>query len=105
MLQEAEESESMTVMKTTTSASDGVGVGNDVVPVIFSDEDGSSAHKNFETSSTGGGTTFVSKSDTTVTTIKPTMMFTTMYSNLTVPQEISHSTSAMNFMADIESWD
>ena len=103
MLQEAEESESMTVMKTTTSASDGVGVGNDVVPVIFSDEDGSSAHNSFETSSTG--TTFVSKSDTTVTTIKPTMMFTTMYSNLTVPQEISHSTSAMNFMADIESWD
>jgi hypothetical protein len=97
MLQEAEESESMTVMKTTTSA---VGVGNDVVPIIFSDEDGGSAHNNFETSST-----FVSKSDTTVTTINPTMMFTTMYSNLSVPQEISHSTSAMNFMADIESWD
>ena len=99
----------------------GVGGGNVVVP-IFSDEDGSSTH-NCETISTeegeeevmGGGTTsLVTKSSTNIddtttntttdtTTIEPTMMFTTMYSNLSVPQEISHSTSAMNFMADIES--
>lgn len=106
MLQEAEGSESMTMVKTTTTA----GVANDVVP-IFSDEDGSSNH-NCETISTEegeeeveeGGTTFVTN-DTTTTSIEPTMMFTSMYSNLSVPKEISHSTSAMNFMADIESWD
>ena len=70
-----------------------------------SSEDGSSAH--YETSSTEeGGTTVVTKNSTVADDgIEPTMM--AMYSNFSVPQEISHSTSAADFMssmADIESW-
>lgn len=74
-------------------------------------EDGSSAH--YETSSTEeGGTTVVTKNSTVAEDatgaggIEPTML--AMYSNFSVPQEISHSTSAADFMssmADIESWD
>lgn len=97
MLQAAEGSESMTMVTTSTTA----GVANDVIP-IFSDEDGSSTH-NCETISLNLSSTNID--DATTIPIEPTMMSTTMYSNLSVPQEISHSTSAMNFMADIESWD
>jgi hypothetical protein len=74
-------------------------------------EDGSTAH--YETSSTEeGGTTVVTKNSTVAEDatgargIEPTML--AMYSNFSVPQEISHSTSAADFMssmADIESWD
>jgi hypothetical protein len=76
-------------------------------------EDGSSAH--YETSSTEeGGTTVVTKNSTVAEEamgaaagcIEPTVMAD--YTNFSVPQEISHSTSAADFMssmADIESWD
>lgn len=68
-----------------------------------STEDGSSAHCETSSIEEMGGTTTVVTKSSSVGDIGPTVM--SMYSNISVPQEISHSISAMNFMADFESWD